>query len=177
MPQAKPISSLGRHTQAQRDFDSAAMRIKNGYTLRVNNPNRTVQMDGAEKVLKRQPWDTANGFFQREAYALITQTMGERGGPSLLQRSARDSDYLPPNTRYSENPFLWGLHAIDPDASCLGKGAKKAIRFARLITHAHRNRVPPIYLIGFLRQIGGYRTLDSEYQSPALDPSLKIGVH
>lgn len=168
------MSRMQASIEAVIEFNEASDRIRNGYVYREHYPMRTVLIDGKEMLRKRQPWDTANGYFQREAYALIGETFRKKGGKQLIQKCARDSDYLPKRSAFSDNPFLWGLLAVDPDACCLGKEAKEAPRFARLFSHADRNRVPPIYLIGFLKQIGSYRTLDSEFRSPTLDPSLKL---
>jgi hypothetical protein len=162
---------------AETTFNLKSDRIRNGYTYRLHHRERPVLVDGKAYQLERQPWDTANSYFQREAYALILEMFIEvKGGRSMIQRWAKMSKFLPRTSIFSDDPFLGGLFAIDPTAECIGKGGKKAHRFARLFAHADRNRVPPAYLIGFLKQIGGYRTLDLEYRTPTLDPSLTVGL-
>lgn len=161
--------------EAEAILDAESGRIRQGYLIRENDPERSAWIDGKEVRLKRQPWDSANGYFQREAYALIRRMIREqKEGATAIQIGARQSTFLPNRPVFGKAKFLWGLLAIDPEADCLGKGAKKARRFARLFAHADRNLVPPEYLIGFSKQIGGSRTLEREFKTPSIDPSLRM---
>lgn len=146
---------------AQETYDDAAEFIRDGYSKR--------------RPLKGlRPFDSANGYLRREAYALIRETKSKRGGANTIRSLVQRLSTTPETPEYTENPFYWGLLAIDPHRDFLSP--QDLSRFAKQLLYADRNGVPPNYLIGFLYQTGGPRDLSHKLGSKVRDDSLALKI-
>lgn len=102
------------------------------------------------------PFASASGFFKRESYFLILRYKTQ-GRYKILQRLSRYDARELRHPEYRENPFFWGLFAIDPSLSTIGR---KNHRFlSEQLLYADRHGIGPEHLIGFLYQSGSERLL------------------
>lgn len=88
-------------------FDRGVDAIRDGYAL----------ARGSEQRLRREgkyvrPWDTAENYLKREAYALIARTLDTSGGGRAIQRLVRSEREEPKSPSFAESPFYWGLLLI-----------------------------------------------------------------
>lgn len=148
-------------SDSQWAFDDAAGFIRDGFSQR-------------QTVKGLRPFDSANGYLRREAYALIRETKSRKGGANTIKSLVQRLSTTPESPEYAENPFYWGLLAIDPHRDFLS--AQDLSRFAKQLLYADRNGVPPSYLIGFLYQTGGPRDLSHKLVSKVRDDSLALDI-
>ncbi len=163
---AKPKRSKGQPSEAELDFMIHAEKILTGYRARQKereaNPGKQ----------PRPPFDQAEGFLKRECYALIRNCISGKKGAQIIKSIVRRNLIEPPYHRYADNPYFWGLIAIDaPDREL---GAQRISRYAMQMLYAHQNYVLPIHLVGFLYQIGGHATLREIRSDAHKHPSLMM---
>ena len=98
------------------------------------------------------PWDTAENFLKREAYLLISNFLETEGGRNAIKKIIKGEKKIPRAPLFSDNPFYWGLLAIDPQQDVYNKA--KISLYAPLLKYAYDHGVSPANLIGFLFQVG-----------------------
>jgi hypothetical protein len=104
------------------------------------------------------PFLSAEGYFKRECYLLIRSSL-RRDSKAIKTLSKYDWRY-PPQPLYTDNPFYWGLLAIDPDHQFV---TQRDLNFlSQQLLHAHRHNVPVEYLVGFIYQCGSQSALRSK---------------
>jgi hypothetical protein len=144
---------------AQVAFEEMADRIREEFLRRKN-------------LKGLRPFETANGNFKRSAYALIRRTMAQPGGAGTIKGVVRrGAPRLPNSPSYTENPFYWGLLAIDPHLEVILKRQYLTL-FAQQFLYANRNAVGPEHLIGFLYQAAVRRDLPAKLAEQKSDQSL-----
>lgn len=133
---------LSKRMQAVEDgFRPLARAILESYESRANAGKRG-----------DRPFDSAEGTLKRECYALIRRYRHKHQHEFLKRVSAYDNRrYDQPE--YKENPFYWGLLAIDREVKSIGQG--NLSEYAGQFLFADKHGVPPEYLIGFIYQSGG----------------------
>jgi hypothetical protein len=147
-----------RTNEREEKFDDQAERIFTGYKNRRG-------------VKGRPPYDTAEGYIRREAYAFLEREIA--GGGRTIKTLIRKFGLQPRYPSYKENPFYWGLLALDPTLENLTR--HKVSLYARQLLYAHRNAIPANYLIGFIFQSGINRDLPLTGDAQKRDPSLFTG--
>lgn len=120
-------------------FEAAGDAIQEGYRQR-------------KKLPRLPPFDGKWGFLKREAYRLIRRQITEPGGHRTIKSIVRRWKREPREPSYDDNPFYWGLLAIDPAQDILDQ--RDLTRFAHQLMYAHRHDVPAHFLVGFLYQSG-----------------------
>ena len=149
-----------RLSAAQLSFEEAADRIQAEF----------VRRKGANGL---RPFESANGYFKRAAYALIRRTIAQPGGAGTIKNAIRRFSRLPNSPSYRQNPFYWGLLAIDPYLDTI-KQRQYLSLYAQQLLYAHRNAVGPEYLIGFLYQTASQRNLPARLAAKRPDESLLL---
>lgn len=122
----------------------------------------------------RPPFDNAEGFLKREAYLFLRTTIGTKSGDKAIRSIVRRFVGEPKAPTYRENPYYWGLLAIDSGYDKLGP--HRISRYAMQLLYAANNYVPAMYLVGFLYQSRGSTSLAAKLGSKHRDPSLNVGV-
>lgn len=121
-------------------FNREAARIRNGYASRRLSTRYL------------PPWNTANGYLQREVYRLVRH-FDRSGHGGTIRNLVRDLGKEPQNLAFEQNIFHWGLLALEgPQGSMLNPQKRRL--FANQMLYAHRHDVPELYLIGFIYQLG-----------------------
>ena len=120
-----------------------------------------------------RPFENANGYLKRAAYALIRRTIAEPGGAATIKSAIRRVTRLPDSPTYRQNPFYWGLLAIDPHLDAIRKRQYLSL-YAQQLLYANRNAVGPEHLIGFLYQTASQRDLPARLESKKPDDSLVL---
>ena len=162
----KAVNKKSNLQKLRDDFESHADAIMSAYR---NRPAKGVA-----------PNENAEGFFKREAYALIRKIIDMPNGTRVFTRILSDWDVLPRSPTLIENAFFWGLLAMDPEGAHIERVAKwkprgrsktdkenfldrrKRSKYAKQLLFAHINDVPPEYLVGFIYQVGGVGVIDEK---------------
>lgn len=98
------------------------------------------------------PFEAKEGYLKRKAYELICEYLAAPGRSGTIKSIVRLWRREPRSPPFSENPFFWGLLALDPQGDVLNPA--RLHLYSRQLLYAHRHEVPPHYLIGFLYQSG-----------------------
>lgn len=98
------------------------------------------------------PYEAKGAYFKRKAYQLIRDYLNTPGRSRTIKSLVRRWGREPRSPPFSQNPFFWGLLAIDPQADILTPGRLHIYSLQML--YAHRHDVPTQFLIGFLHQSG-----------------------
>lgn len=108
----------------------------------------------AKKATSRggPPFEAKESYLKRRAYELIREYLAAPGRSGTIKTIVRLWRRVPRSPAFSENPFFWGLLAVDPQADVL-KPARLHL-YSQQLLYAHRHHVPPHFLIGFLYQSG-----------------------
>lgn len=100
------------------------------------------------------PFDKPDAYLKREVYALVRDYL-RQGRQHLLEELILESryPYAPRSPSFGDNPFHWVFFGMrDPTTDNLRKD--EVSRFGRQLLYAHRHRIEPELLIGFLHQSG-----------------------
>ena len=166
-------------TDAKRRI-SKVRRRRQGISLTDAEQRFEMAADNIQIEFKRRrgqkglrPFENANGYLKRAAYALIRRTIAERGGAATIKSAVRRVTRLPDSPTYTENPFYWGLLAIDPHLDAIRKRQYLSL-YAQQLLYANRNAVGPEHLIGFLYQTASQRDLSARLESRRPDDSLVL---
>ena len=149
-----PTSRLKPSLAAVR-FEVAGDEIRMGYHSR--------------RLLRRlPPFDGKWGFLKREAYQLIRRQITEPGAHRTIKNIVRRWKREPREPNYDDNPFYWGLLAIDPAQDILDQ--QTLTRFAHQLMYAHRHDVPAHFLVGFLYQSGSTSEVSRKLAADQREP-------
>lgn len=181
---------IGNSAKAKREanedaFFKHAMQIVEGYECRRKNDHRRRQINRRIKNMNaarqlstkrfvqiRPPYDQAEGFLKRESYALIQRLVQSDTGSKLIRSIVREYDQAPRYPSYRENPYYWGLIAIDSAHKILGP--QRISRYAKQLNYASKNHIAPAQLVGFLYQIRGSVDLQPQLSDGQRDASLNM---
>jgi len=184
----KRIAPADKLSPAEDAFLAHAQKIMDGYgsrrvedaRRRFENARRKDENDRlgkgtllVELLELSPPFDQAEGFLKRESYSLIMEYIRKNNGKairSIVRRFVGEPRY----PDYPENPFYWGLMAIDSRYQDLG--ARRISKYAQQLHYAHKNHVPPKFLVGFLYQIRGAVDLKHLLLMKHRDPSLSMQI-
>jgi hypothetical protein len=120
----------------------------------------------------RPPFDNAEGFLKREAYSFLRITIGTKSGAKAIRSIVRRFVGEPKAPSYRENPYYWGLLAIDSGFDEVGP--HRISRYAMQLQYAGKNHVPAMHLVGFLYQCRGSTDLAAKLRAKHRDPSLNL---
>lgn len=126
----------------QKEYDQRRQRVKLS-----RNDGRYVR-----------PWDSAENFAKREAYALILKTLAMTSGKSAIKKIVKINKAIPKSPLFDENPFYWGLLAMDL-FDHENNPTMKVSSYAPDLFYAYKHRVPSAYLTGFIHQVGRRSTI------------------
>lgn len=160
-------------TDNETDFCVRVGLIWDEYWLRVER----------EKKLKAQgihpppPFNTAKGYFKRQAYGLLTHFERQAIDRSMIKKLVTRYAFQPESPTFRQNFFHWGLIAVYLVEGVRGKkqvdSTMRAIyRMGREMLYARRNDVKPENLIGFIYQSACSKNIASRIKNNVLDPSL-----
>tara|TARA_R110002049_G_scaffold205431_2_gene376008 strand:- start:150 stop:686 length:537 start_codon:yes stop_codon:yes gene_type:complete len=150
-----------------------------GYKVRQDKAEAyRLEKEKAIKAKKRPPkslppFDKADSFFKREAYALLRE-YSDSEGRAIIKSVVRIYADEPRYPSYTENRFYWGLVAIDSGEGILSK--QKLSKIAKQLLYADHNGIAPQLLIGFLYQIGGSDHIHKQLSKNYRDPSLNLAA-
>lgn len=87
-------------------------------------------------------------------YRLLTQMLDSRTVSTLEQVLEYKIAGRLPSMPFSESPFYWAFKAIvaDGEVEC---DARSISRYGAELLYAHKHKIPPELLIGFISQVGG----------------------
>lgn len=117
------------------------------------------------------PFQSPAGFLKRECYALILEYRVE-GKYTIIQRLSRSDMQASPQPTYQDNPFFWGLLAIDPHLTAIGR--KNNRFYADQLKYAHQHGVGPEHLVGFLYQSGSESSLRRKVRLNLQDDEFNV---
>lgn len=100
----------------------------------------------------RSPYQAKEAYLKRASYGLIREYLRAPGRYRTIKSIVRRWHREPRSPSFSENPFFWGLIAVDPQADVLNPA--RIHLYSQQQLYAHRHDVPPHFLIGFLYQSG-----------------------
>lgn len=124
------------------------------------------------------PYDTADGFFKRQIYALCYEYENATDG-KMIRNIVERYAYSPESPSFDENRYHWTLIAIFTIEGISGKkevtAAKKKIwRLANEMLYARRNNIKAEHLVGFLYQSACSKNISSLLENRFPDPSLTL---
>lgn len=121
------------------DFEHAADQIVERYEAHAAATGKT-------------PYESPLGTFKRESYKLLRRTIADEGKHNVIKAIVRREDVEPARLLYAENPFHFGLLAIDPYRIVIEK--RRLSLWSRQMAYADRHDVPAHFFLGFLWQSG-----------------------
>jgi hypothetical protein len=100
------------------------------------------------------PYERPMSIFKTKSYDLIRKTINSPGGHLTIKNihSIFNIDHKGPD--YDDNPFYWGLLAMDHDRDHPVLTPQQVGLLARQMYYADRHDVPPCLFVGFLYQAG-----------------------
>ncbi len=102
------------------------------------------------------PFEAPEGYLKRACFQVIQEfrkANAHHAIKKLANYAGRDRRQL----TYTDNPFYWGLLAIDPAFSAIEEGSLSL--YAKQLLHAANHKVPPEHLVGFIYQSGSQSAL------------------
>ena len=132
------------------------------------------------------PFDTAEGFFKRQAYFLFYEKLNSAEYRKMIDKIVTKSAYEPKKPTIRENPFHWALIAMfaiegvagdtteKDDAKAVAAARKKIGRWGAEMLYARQNYITGEHLIGFLYQSACSKNIGKLINNGTPDPSLKI---
>ena len=123
------------------------------------------------------PFDTARGYFKRQAYGLLTHYERHAADKSMIRKLVTKYAFQPERPTFRQNFFHWGLIAMYLVEGVKGRkqvdATMRAVyRMGREMLYAHRNDVKPENLIGFIFQSACSEKIGLLVKEGRPDPSL-----
>lgn len=129
--------------------------------------NRRIR-DAANKSSRTpvRPYDKALSYLKRSLYKVLRPLICSKGGDRTIRNLHRVNNILHNGPSYTDNPFYWGILALDRDAAL---EAQDLSLFAKQMLYAHRNNVPPCFLIGFIYQTANAPELSEKLRNGSVE--------
>ncbi|MET0372292.1 MAG: hypothetical protein ABW039_13075 [Sphingobium sp.] len=157
-------SARTANRKRSRKANQAGLRkVRAVSTWRASTTDEIEWDNGAELVRKvvrgapdrkeaGSPYENRDNAYKREAYKLINAFLKRKNG-SVIKRIVQKIEGIEPKSpTFEQNPFFWGLLAIDPYKDFLNQ--KRLYRFSRHLLYAARHEIDPELLTGFIHQCG-----------------------
>lgn len=159
----------------EEDFCERASLIWAGYRQRVEHQTELK----AQRKPPPPPFDSAKGYFKRQAYELLRTFRKSQADRTMVRRLVHRSTAEVSSPSFQRNFYHWGLVAMYASEGLVGSkeiaAARKSIeRMGREFLYASSNDVKPIHLIGFLYQSACSKNLSSKIPPGVTDPSLDL---
>lgn len=137
------------------NFEDSADRIVEAYERRHLTKGPT-------------PYESPLGTFKRESYELLRRTIADEGKHNVIKSIVRRFKIEPARLHYADNPFHYGLLAIDPHRIVTKK--RRLSLWSRQMAYANRHDVPAYFLLGFLWQSGSPNDISRKLKEGAREP-------